>query len=170
MGLSRKRKQQLNHITARSLEIRKLRKVDRENQQKKEILRREREEEDRLEEDFLDETENLRSKSNSHETNCDGTRHDGPSTEKDNLVVENKRGDGTCDGLGDDDGGVQLRAEERTFKPTWREDAGDYLRGVRGCGSSATKKRERRREKELENSASQTRSIAGIFLDQLVKK
>lgn len=54
MGLSRKRKQQLKQITARSLEIRKHRKFDRENQQKNEILRREREVEDRLEEDFLE--------------------------------------------------------------------------------------------------------------------
>lgn len=170
MGLSKKRKQQLAHITARSIEIRKRRKVDRENQQKDEILRREREEEDRLEEDLLDETGNLRSISNSLELNCDGSSQDGTSTEKDNLVVENKGGDGTCDGLGNHDGGVQLRAEEQTFKPTWRGDAGGYLRGVRGCGSSATKKRERRREKDLEKSASQTRSNVEIFSDQLVKE
>ncbi len=42
-----------------------------------------------------------------------------------------------------------------------------------GCGDvvrQRQKKRERRWEKELEKSASQTRSIAGIFSDQLVKK
>lgn len=172
MGLSKRRKHQLNYITARSLEVRKRRKVDRENQQNNEILRRGREEEDRLEEDLLDETENLRSIPNSHELNCGGSSQDGTSTEKDILVVENKSGDGTstCDALGADDGGVQLRAEGQTFKPTWRGDAGGYLRGVRGCGSSATKQRERRREKELEKSASQTRSIVEIFSDQLAKE
>ena len=46
MGLSKKRKQQLNFITSRSLESRKHRKVDNENQRKKGILRRQREEED----------------------------------------------------------------------------------------------------------------------------
>lgn len=144
-----------------------------ENQQNNEILRSERGEENRLEEDLLDEIENLRSVSNPHALNCDGsTSQDGASTEEDNLVVENTRGDGTAcdDGLGVDDGGVQLRAEEPTFKPTWRGDTGGYLRGVRGCGSSAIKKRERRREKELEKSASQTRSIVEIFSGQLVRK
>lgn len=120
MGLSRKRKQLLKHITARSVEVRKRRKVDRENQQNNEILRREREEENRLEEDLLVGIENFRSVSNSHAFNCDGSSQDGTSTEKDYLVVENTRGDGTstCDGLGLDGGGIQLRAEEQTFKPT----------------------------------------------------
>lgn len=60
-----------------------------------------------------------------------------------------KRGDGTCEGLGDDDGGLQFEGTERTFKPNLREDAGGYLRGVRGCASSATEKRERQRKREL---------------------
>lgn len=132
MGLSKKRKQQLAHITARSLEIRKRRKVDRENQQKDEILRREREGEARLEEGLLeDETENLRSISNSHELNCDGSSQDGTSTEKDDLVVENKGGDGTCDGLENHDGRVQLRAEEQTFKPIGGEM---QVATCEGCG------------------------------------
>ena len=161
MGLSKKRKQHLSYITSRSLETRKLRKVDREDQRKKEILRRQREEED-----FWDEYENLSSESSSDESKCDGSSQDEPSSEDEDLVVENKRGDSTCEGLGDDDGGVQLGSEKRIFKPTWRQDADGYLRGVRGCGSSATEKRERQRKRELEKSASQTRSIVGIFSAQ----
>lgn len=68
----------------------------------------------------MDEIENLRSVSNSHAVICDGSGQDGTSTERDNLLVENTRGDGTskCDGLGLDDGGVQLRSEEQqNFKP-----------------------------------------------------
>ena len=84
-------------------------------------------------------------------------------------MIEDKRGDGTCEGLGDDDGGVQLEGTERTFKPNWREDAGGYLRRVRGYGSSATEKRERQRKRELERSASQTRSIIEMFSARLNK-
>ena len=50
-------------------------------------------------------------------------------------------------------GGVQLEMEKRTFEPKWKIDTGGYLRGVRGCGSSATETCEKRREKELEKSA-----------------
>ena len=60
-----------------------------------------------------------------------------------------------------------MGGEEHALKPTWRQDAGGYLRGVRGCGSSATRKRERRRKRELEKSASQTRPIVEIFSAQL---
>lgn len=55
-------------------------------------------------------------------------------------------------------GGVKIGGD--TFKPNWREDTDGYLRGVWGCGSSATEKRERQRKRELEKSASRTRSIA----------
>lgn len=124
-----------------------------------------------MEKDIFVGIENLRSVSNSHAFNCDRSSQNETSNEKDYLVVENMRGEGTstCDGLGLDDGGVQLITQGQTFKPTWRGDASGYLRRVRGCGSSATKKRERRREKELEKSASQTRSIVEIFSGQLVK-
>lgn len=54
-------------------------------------------------------------------------------------MVEGKRGDGTCEGLGNDDEGVKLEGTEHPFKPNWGEDAGGYLRGVRGCGSSPQK-------------------------------
>lgn len=170
MGLSKKRKQQLKHITSRSLEIRKKRKVDRENKQKNEILRRQREEEDHLEEGHLDKYEYLRSESKSNEPNYHESSQDRLSFNKEDLVVEIERGDSTRESLRDDDGGVQLGGEERALKPTWRGDAGGYLRGVRGCGSSATKKRAQHRKKDLEKSASQTRSIVGMFSAQLVKK
>ena len=58
----------------------------------------------------------------------------------------------------------------QTFKPNWKGDTGGYLRGVRGCGSSATEKRERRRKRELEKSASQTQSIVEMFSTQLNKR
>ena len=153
-------------MTARSLESRKPRKIDRETQRKKEILRRQREEED-----FWDEYEDFSLESSSDESNCDGSIQDDSSEEED-WVTEKKRGDGgTFEGLGDDDdGGVQLEGEERNFKPSWKGDAGGYLRGAHGCGPSATEKRERRCKRELEKSASQTRSIVEMFSIQINKK
>ena len=125
MGLSKKRKQHLSQITSRSLEIRKHRKVDRENQRIKDILRRQ-----RKEEEFWDEYKNPSSEFSFNESNCDGCSQDGPSSKEEDLVVENKRRDCTYEGLGNEDGGVQLGGEERALKPTWREDAGGYLRWV----------------------------------------
>lgn len=49
-------------------------------------------------------------------------------------------------GLGDDEGGVELEIEERTSEPKWKSDAGDYLRGVRGCSSLAIEKRKKKRK------------------------
>ena len=46
MGLSKKRRLHIEQMTARSLDSRKHRKIDLETQRKKEILRRQREEED----------------------------------------------------------------------------------------------------------------------------
>ena len=65
--------------------------------------------------------------------------------------------------MGDQDGGVKLGDKERSFRPVWKDDAGSYLRGMKGCGLSATEKRERRRNRELEKSAFQTRSIVEMF-------
>lgn len=122
MGLSKKRKQYLSPTTVRSLDSRKHRKVDRETQQKKEVLRRQ-----RGEEDFWDEYEDLSLGSSSDESNCDRSSQDGFSSEGEVLVIEDKRRDGTYEGLGDDDEGLQLEGKERTFKTNWREDAGGYL-------------------------------------------
>ena len=153
MGISRKRKQQLREITSRSLETRKLRKLDQENQRRKEILRRQRDEED-----FWDEYEDVSVDSSSNESSPDEY-----SSEEEKLMVEGGRGDNIQEGLGEDDGGVRLEHEEQNFRPTWEKDAGGHLRGVRGCGSSATDKRERRRKRELEKSASRTQSIVEMF-------
>lgn len=59
--------------------------------------------------------------------------------------------------------GVQLEIEDRTFESKWKSDAGGNLGGVRGCSSSATETREKRPKKELEKSASGTRSIIDMF-------
>ena len=160
MGLSKKRKQQLSYATARSLESRKHRKVDYENQRKKEILRRQRQEED-----YWDEYEDYNSEYSSDESDCNKPSPDEPSSdeEEEKVIRDNGREKVTHEGLGDDEGGVQLEIEECTFEPIWRSDAGGYLRGVRGCGSSATEKPEKRHKKELEKSASHTRSIVDMF-------
>ena len=47
------------------------------------------------------------------------------------MIRDNRREEGTHEGLGDDERGVSLEIEERTFEPTWRSDADGYLRGVR---------------------------------------
>ena len=98
MGLSRKRKQQLREITNRSLESRKLRKLNQENHRRKEILRRQREEED-----FWDEYEDV-----SVESSSDESSFDEYSSEEEELMVEGGRGDNIQEGLGDVDGGVHL--------------------------------------------------------------
>ena len=146
MGLSRKRKQQLREITSRSFETRKLRKLDQENHRKKEILRRQRDEED-----FWNEYEGVSVDSSSDESSPDKY-----SSEEEELMVEGGRGDNIQEGLGDDDGGVRLEPEKQTFRPTWEKDAGGYLRELQRCGSSATNKRERQRKREFEKSASCT--------------
>ena len=153
MGLSGKRKQQLSFITARSLESRKHRKADNENQQKKEILRRQREEED-----YWDEYEDYSLEPSSDESECDEPSPDLLSSdeEEEEVTKDNRKEEGTREGLGDDEGGLLLESKKRTFEPVWKSDAGGYLCGVRGCGLSATKDREIRRKKELEKSASHT--------------
>ena len=61
---------------------------------------------------------------------------------------------------------MRLEIKERTLEPKWKSDAGSYLREVRGYGSSVTETREKRRKKDLEKSASHTRSIKDMFLAQ----
>lgn len=116
-GLSRKRKQQLREITSRSLETRKLQKLDQENHRRKEILRRQ-----RNEEAFWDEYEGVSIDSSSDESSLDEY-----SSEEEELMVEGGRGDNIQEGLGDDDGGVRLEPEEQIFRPTWEKDVGGYL-------------------------------------------
>ena len=121
------------------------------------------------EEDYWDEHEDLRSESSSDESNFAESSLDGHSSDKENSEVDNRRGNGTQEGLGDNDGGIQLEVKDRSFRPVWKDNAGEYLRGIRGCGSSATEKRERRRKREMEKSASTTRSIVDMFSAQLNK-
>lgn len=134
MGLSKKCKQHLSQITARAAESNKRKKVDQENQQKRRFLRK------RRGEDFLDEYEAPESASSSDESILDEPSLDEPSSEEENSV-DNQDEENTYKGLGDNDGGVLLEVEDRSFRPTWNDNAGGYLRGIRGCGSSATKKR-----------------------------
>ena len=165
MGLSKKRKQNLAQITARAAECKKQRKIDQENQQNRRFLRKQREEED-----FWDEHEDFRLESSSDESNFVELSLDGYSSDEENQDGrENRRGDSTQEGLGDDDGGVQLELNNHSIQPVWKNDAGKYLRGIRGCGSSATEKRERRRKRELAKSASTTKSIIDMFSAQFNK-
>ena len=63
--------------------------------------------------------------------------------------MANGRADNTQRRLGDNDEGVQLDAEDRNFRQVLKYDEGGYLRGVWGCGSSTTEKRERQRKEGL---------------------
>ena len=145
MGLSKKRKQHLSLITARAAESHKHRKIDREYERKKRFLKKQSEEED-----FWDEFEELRSESSSDESSIEDSSLVEPSSDEDNPEMVKKRGGNTSEGLGDEDGGVQLGDEERSFKPGWEDDAGSYLRGISGCGSLSSEKRKRRRNRDLE--------------------
>ena len=158
MRLSKKRKLHLAQMTARAAESKKAWNIDVESQQKKRFLRKQREEED-----FWDEYEGLRSESSSDESRFDECSLDERSTDEESLEVDNRKGDNTQEGLGDNNGGVQLEDEDPIFRPVWKDNAGGYLRGVRGFGSSTTEKRERQRKRELEKSASTTRSIVDMF-------
>ena len=126
----------------------------------------------REQEDYWDEHEDYGLDSSSDESDCDELSLDSLSSDDEREVVieEGGKEEGTCEGLGDDEGGVLLDDNKRILKPVWKKDAGGYLRGVRGCGSPATENREIRRKKELEKSASQTRSIVDMFLAQQNKK
>ena len=161
MGLSKKRKQHLAQITARAAENKKARKIDLKSQQKRRFLRKQREEAD-----FWDEHEDPRSESSSDESNFDESSHDEQSSNEESLEVDDGRGDNTQEGLGDNNRGVLLEVEDPIFRTVWKDDAGGYLRGVRGCGSSTIEKRERQRKRELEKSAFTTRSIVDMFSTQ----
>ena len=165
MGLSKKRKQHLAQITVHAAETKKHRKTDQENQRRRRFLRKQREEED-----FWDQHADFRSESSSDESNFVESSLDGCSSDEEDLDVrEDGRGDSIQEGLGDNDEEVQLKVKDHSIQPVCKDDAGEYLRGIRGCGSSATEKRERRRKRDMEKSASTTRSIVDIFSAQLNK-
>lgn len=85
------------------------------------------------------------------------------SSDEENVEADDGRRDNTKEPLGDNDGEVQQEIEDHTFRPVWKDVAGGYLRGVRGYSSSTTKKRERKRQRDLEKSASTTKSIVDTF-------
>ena len=117
----------------------------------------------REEEDFWDELEEFQSEFSSDKSNIKDSSLDEPSFDKDNVEVDNKRGDNTYERLGDQDRRVQLGDKKRSFRPVWKNDEGSYLRGMKGCSLSAIEKQERWRNWELEKSAFQTRSIVEMF-------
>ncbi len=159
MGLSKKRKQHLAQITVRAAESKKHRKIDQENQRRGRFLRKQKEEED-----FSNEHGDFWSESSSDESDFVESCFDGYNSVEENLDEgENGGGDSTQEGLGDNDEGVQLEGKEHIIQPVWNDNSGEYLRGIRGCGSSAKEKRERRRKREIEKSASATRSFVDMF-------
>ena len=124
----------------------------------------------REEEDYGDEYEDYSLESSSDESECNEPSLDLPSSEEEEeereRIKDKRKDEGTREGLGDDEGGVPLENKRRIFEPTSKSEAGGCLRGVRGCGSHATKEREIKRKKELEKSASHTQSILEIFSAQ----
>lgn len=130
----------------------------------------------------MDEHEDFQSVSSSDELKFEESSVDRESTDEENLeVIEEDlevdkedlgvdgRGNNTQEGLGDNNGGVQLEDKNPIFRPVWKDNAGGYLRGVRESGSSTTKKRERQRKSELKKSASTIRSIVDMFSAQSKK-
>lgn len=112
MGLSKKRKQHLAHITARAAETKKHRRIDEENQQRRRFLRKQREEED-----FWDEHEDIRSESSSDESDSVEYSLDAYSSDEEVLDEGENGMDGTQEGLGDDNGGVPLGVKENVIVP-----------------------------------------------------
>lgn len=86
------------------------------------------------EEEFWDELDELQSESSSDETNIEDSSLEEPSSDEDSKEANNKRGDNTGEGLGDQGGSLQLRIEEHSFRRVWRNDAGSFLGGMKGCG------------------------------------
>ena len=119
--------------------------------------------------DFWDEYEEPLLESGTDESSIESTL-DEFSSEEGDLGLDNVRGDDlrgehTLEGLGENKR-VQLEVKENSFRPVWKDDAGSYLRGVQGCRSSATAKREKRRKQEMEKLASGSRSIVEMFSSQ----
>lgn len=121
----------------------------------------------------MDEHEDFQSDSSSDESRFEessldreGIYEEDSEVDEEELGLDDGRGDNTQEGLGDNDGGVQLEDKDPIFRPVWKDNAGGYLRVVRGCGSSTIRKRENQRKRELEKSASTTRSIVDMFSAQ----
>ena len=87
----------------------------------------------------MNEYEAPESESSSDESTFDEPSLDKPSSDEENPV-DNRDEENIYEGLGDNDGGLLLNVEDRSSRPIWNDNAGGYLRGMRGCGSLATKK------------------------------
>ncbi len=105
----------------------------------------------REEEDYWDEYEDYSLEFSSEESECDEPSLDLPSSEEEEeegeRIKDKRKEEGTCKGLGDDEGGGPLENKKRIFKPIWKSEVGGYLRGVRGCSSHATQEREIKQKK-----------------------
>ena len=71
--------------------------------------------------------------------------------------------------MGDNNEGVQLEFKDRSIQPVWKDDIGEYLQDIKGCGSLAIEKREQYYKKKMEKSASTTKSIVYLFLARFNK-
>ena len=120
----------------------------------------------REEDDFWDEHDDPQSESGSDKSNFDESSLDECSFDKktrrwiiEGKIIHMKGWETKIGGY--------ISKLKISFKPVLKDHSGEYLRGILGCASSATKKRERRWE--FEKSASTTRSIVHMFSAQINK-
>ena len=112
-------------ITARFLESRKhQRLLIMKINKKKEILRRQNEKED-----YWDGYEDFSLDSRSEELDSNESSSDHPSFDEgeEELIGKNKRREDIREGLGDDEGEVQLEIEKCNFELKWRSNADGYF-------------------------------------------
>ena len=91
---------------------------------KKEILRRQREQED-----YWDKYEDNSLDLSSDESDCDELNLNSlSSNDEREVVMEDRRKEkGIREGLGDNERGVLLEGNKYILKPVWKKDAGGYL-------------------------------------------
>ena len=65
----------------------------------------------------MDELEEFQSESSSDMSNIKDSSLDEPRSNEDNMKIDNRQGDNTHAGLGDQDGGVQLGDKVCSFRP-----------------------------------------------------
>ena len=113
MGLNKKRKQHLSLITNHSLKSCKKQNVNNKIQQKKEILKTQREEEDYLNK-YKDYS--LNSSSNEWESNDFNLNSYIFDNKREIVIEDNGKEEDTCKGLRDDEGRVLLENNKRILK------------------------------------------------------
>ena len=81
------------------------------------------------------------------------------------YVRENRRGDSTQEGLRDNNGEVlvQLEVKDHSIQPVWKDNAGGYLQGIRGCVSLATEKCKQRRKERWKSQLLQPGQLLICF-------